>query len=100
QESFQPAPLIPAADAPNGRRITFQPGGKGGDGFTRGNAKHDAGMLDLEPSQAPAMGDAVQNGHVSGCKRQAARFAATHRATLQCQSGVLTPPYRSCEFLA
>src|SRR5204863_9307100 len=48
QESAQPTPLIATADAPDGCRVTFQPAGKGGDGFSQGNAQHDAGMLDLE----------------------------------------------------
>src|SRR5262249_25847809 len=54
QEVAQPAPLVAAADAPDGGRVAFHPGSNGRDRLTGGDGQDDARMLDLEPGQAPA----------------------------------------------
>src|SRR6516225_467957 len=82
QQSIQPALLIAAADTPDGRPVTFQPSGNGADGLSRGNRENDARMLDLEPSQAPAVRYGAEHRQVSGDNHQAARFTTTHGASL------------------
>jgi hypothetical protein len=46
--------------------------------FAGGNGEDDAGVLDLEPGQAPAVGHGLQDGEVGVGDGQWTRFAATH----------------------
>jgi hypothetical protein len=52
--------LVAATDAPDGGRVTFDPGGDGANGFTSSDGQHDACMLDLEPRQVPGTGNGLQ----------------------------------------
>ena len=81
QESLPAALLVAAADSPNGARITLQPISDGPDGFTGGDGKDDAGMLDLEPSKTPRSGNPSKDGKIRGSNNQGARFPAAHRST-------------------
>ena len=61
QERLQAALLIAAADSPDRGRIALHAVGDGPDGFTSGHGQDDAGMLNLEPGQAPGSGNGLQD---------------------------------------
>ena len=61
QERLQAALLVAAADSPDRGRIALQAAGDGPDGFTSGYGQDDAGMLNLEPGQAPGSGNGLQD---------------------------------------
>ena len=81
QEFFQSAPLVTAADAPDGGPVALHPGGDRLDRLPGGDGQHDPGVLDLEPGQAATVGHALQDGGVRIGHRQRARSASTHGAT-------------------
>src|SRR5688500_3928963 len=76
QEFLQPALLVAAADAPDGGATTLQPTGHILDTLPSRDGQYDAGVLDLEPGQAPAAGDGFQNGAVRSGDRYDGGFAA------------------------
>jgi hypothetical protein len=81
QEFFQPALLVTATDPPDSGPVTLQPRSNGLDRFPGGDSQDDAGMLDLEPSQAAIAGHGLQDRGISISKGQGARFASTHGTT-------------------
>ena len=89
QEFFQSAPLVTAADAPDGGRVALHPGGDGRDRLAGGNGQDDAGMLDLEPSQAAAPGHRLEDGQVGGSQGQRPRLTATHGQPPRLEQGSL-----------
>ena len=78
QESFQPTLLVASADPPHGGPVAFQVSGHGVNRLPSGDGQDDAGMLDLKPSQASAVGDGVQDGEVGVSDGQRTGFATTH----------------------
>ena len=61
QEALPAALLVAATDPPDGGRVAFQAGGDRVDRFTTGDGQHQAGVLDLEPSQVPGAGDGLED---------------------------------------
>jgi hypothetical protein len=51
------------------------------DRLATGDRQHNAGMLDLEPSQMPGPGDRLQDREIGGSDDQRAGFTATHGTT-------------------
>jgi hypothetical protein len=81
QEVFAAALLVAATDPPDGGRVTFHAGGHRVDRFTTGDCQHNAGVLDLGPSQVPGSGDRLEDREIRGSDDQGAGFAATHGTT-------------------
>jgi hypothetical protein len=61
QEALPATLLVAATDAPDGGRITFEPGGHGANGFTTSDGQHATCMLDLEPRQVPSTGNSLKD---------------------------------------
>ena len=78
QELLQPALLVAPADAPDGGPVAFQPRCDIVDGLAPGDGQDDAGMLDLEPGQATAVGDGLQDRPVRRRDSQRGSLSATH----------------------
>ena len=64
QEAVQSVLLVTAADTPDRGPVAFQPGGHCLDRLASGDGEDDAGVLDLEPGQAAAVGHGLQDGEV------------------------------------
>ena len=100
QQEVLPAPLLVAAtDPPDGGRVTFHAGGHGVDRFASGHGQHNAGMLDLEPSQVAGSGNRLEDGEIRGSDDQGVRFAATHRITSDAGVGLYLQHTADLNFL-
>jgi hypothetical protein len=88
QERLQAALLVAAADSPDRGRVALQAAGDGPDGFTGGYGQDDAGMLNLEPGQAPGSGNGSQDRQVSSSDGQGARFPTTHGRFPDAETGL------------
>src|SRR5262245_62018410 len=90
QESFQPTPLVASADPPYGGPVALQVSGHDVNWLPSGDGQDDAGMLDLKPGQASAVGDGVQDGEVGVSDGQRTGLATTHgmasASEVQCYS--------------
>src|SRR5262245_33371135 len=78
QEFGQPAALVAPADAPDGGPIALQTGRDSVDSFPAGDGQDDAGMLHLEPTQAAAAGDGLQDRQVRRRDGQPGGSSAAH----------------------
>jgi hypothetical protein len=58
------------------------------DRFATGDGQHDAGMLDLEPSQVPGSCDRLKDREIRGSDDQGAGFPATHGTTSDAGEGL------------
>src|SRR5262245_31702805 len=56
QEVFPASVLLAATDPPDRGWVALHAGGHRADRFATGDGQHNAGMLDLEPSQVPGSG--------------------------------------------
>ena len=65
------------------------------DRLTGSDSQDDAGVLDLEPTEAAVASDRFQNGDVGVGQFQGARFASTHGATSHASQGhtLSIPPH-------
>ena len=81
QKSCQAALLVAATKAPDGGPVTLHPRGNRVDQLASGDGQDDAGMLDLEPRQAPAPSDGLQDRKIIGSDGQGTRLSATHGLT-------------------
>jgi hypothetical protein len=88
QEGFPAAVLVATTDPPDGGRIAFHAGGHRIDWFPSGDGQHNAGMLDLEPSQVPGSGDRLEDREITGSDDEEARFPATHETTSDAGEGL------------
>jgi hypothetical protein len=66
QELFQATLLIAPADSPDGGSIALQALGEIAHTHAIGNGQDDPRVLHLEPRQAAAMGDELQDGAIGG----------------------------------
>src|SRR5262245_8924460 len=78
QEFGKATPLIASADPPDGGGIAFQAFCDRPDRLASGDGQDDAGVLDLEETEAAMAGDRLQDRQVSLCHCQGARFAPAH----------------------
>jgi len=68
--------------------------------FAGGDGEGDAGVLDLEPGQASAVGHGLQDGEVGGGERQGTRFAAAHGGASDAEGRLYSQHTRRPEFVA
>ena len=88
QQEVLPAPLLVAAtDPPDGGRVTFHAGGHGVDRFASGHGQHNAGMLDLEPSQVAGSGNRLEDREIRGSDREGTRLPAAHDRASDAEQG-------------
>ena len=81
QEFLQAALLVAPADAPDGGRVARQSGGQITDALSGGNAQHEPGTLDLEPSPAATVGNDLQERGIRCRHSQRTGSSATHEDT-------------------
>ena len=69
------------------------------DRFTTGDGQHNAGMLDLEPSQVPGSGDRLEDREIRGSDDKGAGFPATHGTTSDAGVGLNLQDTAALNFL-
>jgi hypothetical protein len=100
QEALQPALLVASADPPHGGPVALQARGHGVNRFASGDGQDDAGVLDLEPGQASAVGHGLQEGEIGVGDGQGTRSAATHGSVSDAEGRLYPQHTRRPEFVA
>jgi hypothetical protein len=69
------------------------------DRFPRDDSQHNAGMLDLEPSQVPGSGNRLEDWEIRVSDDEGTRFPATHGATSDAGVGLNLQDTAALNFL-
>src|SRR5262249_4201561 len=80
QELGEAAQLVASAGPPDGGAVAAEIGGEPTDRFAGGDGQDDAGVLDLEPTEASVARHGPQHRDVGVGQLQRARLASTHGA--------------------